>query len=83
MRGFLFGALSSRGIATAWTIALTSALFTLLHTQYDVHDMVAVLLIAVILGIARARLDSIVPTIAMHATSNALAFFETMWMMRS
>ena len=76
-RGFLYGTLQSRGIRPLWCVLVTSVVFTVVHTQYDLHDITTVLLLALLLGAARARFDSIAPTIAMHALSNAIAFVET------
>lgn len=83
MRGFLFAALRARNVPVLWTVVITTVLFTLPHTQYDVHDTVSVFLMGLLFGWARARFDSIVPAIAMHSTANIVAFFETVWMMRS
>jgi membrane protease YdiL (CAAX protease family) len=83
MRGFLFSALRAKGIRTGYVVGITTVFFALLHTQYDLHDMAVVGLIGLLLGGARARYDSILPSIAMHALSNAVAFAETAYVMRS
>ena len=33
-RGFLFGVLRARGVPAAWTVAIVTLLFTIIHTQY-------------------------------------------------
>jgi membrane protease YdiL (CAAX protease family) len=76
-RGFLYGALEAKGLTAPWCVAASSLAFTLVHLQYDLHDMTLVLLMALLLGGTRARFRSIVPTIAMHALLNAVAFVET------
>lgn len=82
VRGFLFGTLRAKGVRVGWVVAVTTLIFAVVHTQYDLHDLVIVGLIGLLLGLARARYDSIVPSTAMHAISNAIAFFETMYVLR-
>jgi uncharacterized protein len=82
VRGFLFGTLRAKGIRVGWAVAVTTLIFAVVHTQYDLHDLVVVGLIGLLFGLARARYDSIVPSMGMHALSNAIAFFETMYVLR-
>ena len=83
VRGFLFGTLRAKGIRVGWVVAVTTLVFAVVHTQYDLHDVVVVGLIGLLLGLARARYESIVPSMAMHALSNAIAFVETMYVMHA
>jgi membrane protease YdiL (CAAX protease family) len=76
-RGFLFGALRARGTPVAVTTAVTSMLFAAIHTQYDAWDMSLVLLMGLLLAAARAQFHSVIPSMAMHAFANAVAFVET------
>jgi uncharacterized protein len=76
-RGFLFGALRARGVRTGLVVGVTSSLFAVIHTQYDLWDMGVVLLMGLLFGIARARFDSVIPAMAMHGFANTVAFIET------
>ena len=76
-RGFIFGALRARGVSPGVAVGVTSMLFAVIHTQYDVWDMGAVLLMGGLFGAARVRFDSVVPSMAMHAFANTVAFIET------
>ena len=76
-RGFLFGALRARGVSVAVTIAVTSMLFAVIHTQYDAWDTSLVLLMGLLFAAARAQFNSIIPSMAMHGFANAVAFIET------
>ena len=80
-RGFLFSALRSRGIRQGWVVLITTLLFTAVHTQYDIHDLTGVLMLGGLFGAGRARFDSVLPAMAMHAVANTVAFIETaIWM---
>lgn len=76
-RGFLFGALRARGVPPGITIAATSVLFAVIHTQYDAWDMSLVFLMGVLFAGARAQFNSVIPSMAMHAFVNTVAFVET------
>lgn len=76
-RGFLFGVLRAKGLSAVWTVAVTSAAFTLVHTEYDLYDLLHVSIVGALLGWARVRYDSIIPSMTMHALSNAVAFVES------
>ena len=76
-RGFLFGALRARGVPVGATIAVTSMLFAVIHTQYDAWDMSLVFLMGLLFAAARAQFNSVIPSMAMHALANTVAFIET------
>ena len=76
-RGFLFGALRARGIPVGVTVAVTSLLFAVIHAQYDAWDMSLVFLVGLLFAGARVHFNSVVPSIAMHAFTNTVAFIET------
>jgi membrane protease YdiL (CAAX protease family) len=76
-RGFLFSALRARGVPVGVVVAATSALFAVIHTQYDRWDMGVVLLMGLLFAAARARFDSVIPSMVMHGFANTVAFVET------
>jgi membrane protease YdiL (CAAX protease family) len=78
-RGFLFGALRACGMPVAAVVVLVSAVFGAIHTQYEAYETANVIVMGVLFTVARARFDSIVPSIAMHSLGNALAFVVVAW----
>lgn len=78
-RGFLFGALRSRGIAFIWCAVVTSFFWSVIHLQYDLYGIGTIFLLGLLLAWARFRTGSILPPLAMHALGNAIAFFEAVW----
>lgn len=71
-RGYLFGNLR-RQIGAAAAVILTSALFGLVHGQWNVGIDVAIL--SVFLCILRLKTGSIWAGIFLHMTKNSLAYF--------
>jgi len=78
-RGFLFGGLRACGAPVAVAVVVVSVVFGAIHTQYDPYDITYVFLMGVLFAGARVRFDSIVPSIAMHSLSNAVALAEVAW----
>ena len=69
-RGFLFAGWLKSRIGPVGTIALTSALWAVLHIQYDVHGMVQILIIGIALGITRFKTKSLWSPLLMHFAWN-------------
>jgi membrane protease YdiL (CAAX protease family) len=71
-RGFVY-----RGLSTAigpWvTILLTSALWSVIHLQYNLFYLAEIFLLGVAFGWLRMRSGSTILTILLHSTMNALA----------
>jgi membrane protease YdiL (CAAX protease family) len=78
-RGYLFGGLRACGMPVAAAVVLVSAVFGATHTQYDAYDVANVVLMGVLFAVARARFDSIVPSIAMHSLANTLSLVGVVW----
>jgi len=77
-RGFLFrGWVTSQHSATAGILAI-SALFAVIHIQYDWFGILQVFLIGLLLGVARWRSGSTVLTILMHVLINLWATVQSM-----
>ena len=76
-RGFLLGALDSRGTPVWISACLSSALWAALHVQYDLFLMGMIFFSGLLLAAARRKTGSIYPCIAMHALNNAVSFAET------
>lgn len=76
-RGFCLGGLAPLG--PAWAIGLSSALFAVIHVQYDLFDVGAVLALGLLFGAARWQSGSTLLTLGLHAFHNALASLEALW----
>jgi len=76
-RGFCLGGLAPSG--AAWAIGLSSALFAVIHVQYDLFDIGAVLVLGLLFGAARWQSGSTLLTFGLHAFHNALASAQALW----
>jgi membrane protease YdiL (CAAX protease family) len=77
-RGFLYKGLSCSRLGATGAIILTSLSWAALHLQYDVYEIVSIFVFGLILGIARTRTKSVVPSILMHVAINVMATVEAM-----
>ena len=76
-RGFLFTHIERKwGAITA--ILLTSITFTFVHFQYNIMILALVLFpMAIVLGIARWKTNSLIPPIIIHCINNTVVLFIT------
>lgn len=71
MRGFLFRGLAASRGGNGLAILATSTLFTLMHVgQYEWPDLAQIGLVGLLLGLGRARTDSLLAPLAMHIALN-------------
>ncbi len=75
-RGFLFRGFASSRVGPIGAIVITSLVWSLIHIQYDMHNIVIIFFLGLILGMVRLRTHSIYPCIAMHCFNNAIATLE-------
>lgn len=81
-RGFLFAGIG-RSRAGGWgAILLTSLLWAFIHVQYDQYDVATIFAAGLLLGYARLKTNSIVPTIGMHALMNLVATIQVTALIR-
>jgi membrane protease YdiL (CAAX protease family) len=76
VRGFLFEGLRHSRLGDAGTIVLSSLLWTSVHLQYEWLYLGQVFVVGLLLGAARARTGSLVPSIAMHALYNGIGTLQ-------
>jgi membrane protease YdiL (CAAX protease family) len=76
-RGFCLGGLAPLGALPA--IGVSSALFAVIHVQYDLFDVGAVLVLGALFGAARWQSGSTLLTLGLHAFHTALASFQALW----
>jgi len=72
-RGFLFAGLRQSPIGTAGAVALTAAMWTLLHIQYEASGMSIIFFLGIVLGIVRYKTGSLWTVILIHALWNLFA----------
>ncbi|MEB3211400.1 MAG: CPBP family intramembrane glutamic endopeptidase [Leptolyngbyaceae bacterium] len=72
-RGFMLRGFVHSAIGPVGAILLTSAIWAVIHSQYDVYDMTGIFLFGVLLAIAQLWTRSLYVPISMHALNNLLA----------
>jgi membrane protease YdiL (CAAX protease family) len=78
-RGFLLPGLAAGRRGAAGAVVVTAALFAVIHTQYDLFDMSAVLSLGLLLGAARWYSGSLWLAYGLHAAINAVAAAQLVW----
>lgn len=71
-RGFVYSGFERR-LGAIPAVLLSSALFTVLHGQYNVYELTQIFVLGMVLGLARMRTQSLLTPIVMHAANNGLA----------
>ena len=75
-RGFMFTGLASSPVGATGAVLIPSALWAVMHTQYDVFEIGTIFVMGIFLGIARLRTRSTLLTIILHAIVNLVAIIE-------
>lgn len=75
-RGFLFKGIEGSKMGPVGAVIITSLVWAVMHTQYDVYGMVSIFLGGLLLGFARVKSNSIYPPIIMHVIQNIIATIE-------
>jgi membrane protease YdiL (CAAX protease family) len=75
-RGFLFRGIEDSRIGTAGAIILSSLAWSALHLQYDLYGISTIFAGGILLGIARAKTNSIYVPILMHGIWSLIATIE-------
>ena len=76
-RGFLYRGWAQSPRAVAPAIVVISALWAMIHVQYDWFGILQIFLIGLVLGWARWRSGSTLLTFALHGLANAWAMLQT------
>lgn len=72
-RGFLFEGIRRSRLGSIGSILITSLLWTIIHTQYDLYFMGVLFALGILLGMARLKTGSAYLTILLHSVNNLLA----------
>lgn len=75
-RGFLFSGWLNTKLKATGTILLTSALWTLVHVQYDLVHLLAIFVYGIVLGLARYRTRSLIAPLVIHGAINLAALVQ-------
>ena len=75
-RGFMFRGFVHSAIGPVGTVLITSAIWAVIHSQYDVYDMTGIFLFGILLAIAQLCTKSLYIPISMHALNNLLAMLS-------
>lgn len=72
-RGLVFGVLEARGVPASAVAVVTSAVWALIHVQYDWYGIATTFAMGLVLAAARVNTRSVLPCLVMHAGANAFA----------
>ncbi|MET0545293.1 MAG: CPBP family intramembrane glutamic endopeptidase [Caulobacterales bacterium] len=81
-RGFLFRGLAASRVGVMGAIVISSALWAVIHTQYDAFYMGVIFIIGLTFGGLRAWSGTTTLTILLHALMNAVSFGQA-WLPQS
>jgi membrane protease YdiL (CAAX protease family) len=75
-RGFLFKGIETSVLGPTGATLISAGLWSVIHLQYDLFDILNVFILGLLLGVARARTQSILVPFVMHSTTNLVATVE-------
>lgn len=73
VRGFLLPGFAASFMRPSGAVVVTSALWAVMHLQYDSFGIVAVFCIGLVFGTARVRTGSLIVPLILHALQNLMA----------
>jgi membrane protease YdiL (CAAX protease family) len=79
-RGFLYRGWAGSPRAVLPAVVVISALWAIIHVQYNWFSILQIFLFGLVLGWARWRSGSTMLTFAMHAFNNTWSMVETHWL---
>ncbi len=72
-RGFMYKGIETSRLGVAGAILLTSLAWTAVHFQYAALELTIVFALGIVLGVARAKTQSLYVAIILHSTVNTMA----------
>jgi uncharacterized protein len=75
-RGFMFRGIEQSRLGGVGAIVITSVTFTAMHVQYHAYELVWVLVLGVLTGVARWKSGSVYLTIVIHAFANLISLVQ-------
>ncbi len=76
-RGFILGGLAPSRMGPVAAVLISSAVWAVLHLQYDVVDILWIFGLGILMGFAFLRTRSVWVTISMHVAINLLSMIQT------
>lgn len=76
-RGFMYGGFE-RSLGAFPAVLLTSAVFTVMHFQYNYYELLSIFVLGLVLAWARMKTQSLWTPIVMHAVNNGLALMAVL-----
>ena len=76
-RGFMYSGFE-RSLGAVPAVLLTSAIFAMMHVQYNHYELLHIFVLGLVLAWARMRTQSLWTPIAMHAVNNGLAIMTVL-----
>ena len=75
-RGFMFRGIQQSRLGNVGAILITALVWSVIHLQYSAYEVTVIFLAGILLGVARARSNSIYLTIGLHSLMNIIATIE-------
>jgi hypothetical protein len=75
-RGFMFQGIQQSRLGNLGAVLITSLTWSAIHMQYDAYQVAMIFAGGILLGVARARSNSVYLTIALHSLMNVIATIE-------
>ncbi len=75
-RGFLFEGILHSRLGALGAISITTIVWTIIHTQYEIPELAVIASMGVVLGIAKIKTRSLYVTLVLHSLANTLAMIE-------
>jgi membrane protease YdiL (CAAX protease family) len=82
-RGFLFAGFINSRLGLGGALVLTSLIWTSLHVQYGVYELVVIFISGILLGMMRHKTGSLWTSLLMHSFMNLVAMIEVALNMNS
>jgi uncharacterized protein len=76
MRGFMFRGIQQSRLGTIGAVLITALIWAVIHMQYDAYEVAVIFLGGILLGIARAKSNSVYLTMGLHSMMNVVATIE-------
>ena len=75
-RGFIFTGVQNSHLGTGAAIVISSAFWTMIHTQYGAFELTTLFILGIVLAISRIASGSLYVPIILHASNNLFAVLE-------
>jgi hypothetical protein len=81
-RGFWFQGYLNSKVGLLGALLIPNLLWTVIHLQYDLYDLVQIFILGIVLGLARYHSKSLYLPWLLHTIQNTLAFFGSIYYLK-